>query len=336
MKKLFSKLFMIGALGLFAVSCSDDEEIIVTPDDEFDVELTFSDALGSISNPVVEDYALTVGQTVVKARVRITASQNMRRVYITRNVAGAGDLPYTPGDLSNAVTKPDGSIDVETSPQSLDYSLNLEVPSGLGTNGTVVYKFWATSGKGDYRNPENSFRAGIGQIEVTQGTGANPNTPVRTYTATMLAAPLADGSSETFLSLLDGELYRVDQGEEYSALWDFGYYYGNTLKASLAAAGNYPTSIIDVQAVANTTDAELNSCFFQLSTTTVAEFDAVDVSGDLNFVTKSTTERINDLNEGDIVEFVDNYGKKGLIEVVSITPGFGTDGQMTINVKVQP
>lgn len=330
----------LGALTLFASCGSDDEEIITNPEDEFDVELTFSDGTASIAEPVVELYGSSTGQTTFKARVTITATKTIRRVYVTTNVAGTGDEPFDLRDfgLSNKATKPDGSIDVESTgdQNTVDYTLNLPIPSGIGTNGTIVYSFWATNGKGDYRDPSNSLAAGVGQIEVTVGTGANPAAPVKSYSAKVFAAPLADGSSETFISLLDGQLYRIDEGAEFSRLWDFGYYYGNTLKASLAAAGNYPTSIIDVATVANTTDADLNSCFFQLSTKTTAEFDAIAVSGDLSFVTSSGNERINGLAVGDVVEFVDNYGKKGLIKVTEIVGTFNSGDYIKIDIKVQP
>jgi hypothetical protein len=332
MKKLFSKLFLVGALSGLALfsSCSSDDEIIVDPNAEFDVVLEFSDVSGDVTEPV----NVVSTQGTVKARVIVTSTKNMRRLYMTRNVGGAGDTPYTPADLTSKTTKPDGSIDVETDPNALDYALNLDVPSSI-TAGTVVYKFWATSGKGDYRDASNSFVAGIGEIELVYG-GTNAASPVKSYSAKILAAPLSDGSSNTFISLLDGKLYKINQGAEYSALWDFGYYYGSTLKASLAAAGNYPTSIIDVATVAQTTDAELNSCFFQLSSKTTTEFDAISVSGDLSFVTSSSVERINNLAVNDVIEFVDNYGKKGLIKVTQIVGTFNSTDYIKIDIKVQP
>ncbi len=334
MKKL-NRLFMIGALGLIGLlsSCSSDDEILVDPTSEFDVVLEFSNTSGDVTEPV----NVVPTQGIVKARVMVTSTSNMRRLYITRNVGGAGDVPYTPADLSNKVTKPDGSIDVETDPKSLDYSLNLDVPSSI-TAGTVVYKFWATSGKGDYRDVENSFVAGVGQIELVYG-GSNPAAPVKSYSAKMFAAPLGDGSSNTFISLLNGQLYKINQGTEYAAFWDFGYYYGASGLASLAASDNYPSSVIDVPAVSGTAKADLNSAYFKLSAKIVSDFEAVTTSGDLNSVSVTTiadNERINQLNVDDIVEFIDNYGKKGLIRVKSITPGFGNDGQMTIDIKVQP
>ena len=56
--------------------------------------------------------------------------------------------------------------------------------------------------------------------------------------------------------------------------------------------------------------------------------DAIDA-------TAITSERIQGLKVGDVVEFVDQYGNKGLIKVSNISPGFGSDGSITFDVKVQ-
>lgn len=332
---------MVGALAglLIASGCSDDDEVVTDPTDEFDVTLEFSDATASVGSPVVEPYASVDGQTSIKARLLITATKTIRRIYVTQNVAGQGDEPYDlrAAGLSNKTTKPDGSIDVESDAQPLDYTLTLPIPTGVGTNGTVVYKIWATNGRGDYRDPSNSLAAGIGEIDITVGTGANPAAPVKEFTAKMFEAPLGDGTSDSFISLLDGQLYQIADGTEYAKLWDFGYYYGNTGLASLASTFDYPKAIVDVPTVSGTAETELNEAYFKLSTSFDATgFDNVSVSGDLNSISSSSAQTITQLNVGDIVEFVDNYGKKGLIEIVAIVAGQGSTGSMTINVKVQP
>lgn len=354
MKRLFNRLFVVGALGTIGLlsSCSSDDEILVDPTSEFDVELAFSDN----GQDVTEPFALPEGQTIIKARVTVTSSKNMKRVYITRNVAGSGDLPYTPSDLSKATTKPDGSLDVETSPKALDYQLNLEVPAGLGTNGTVVYRFWTTSGKGDYRNPENSFVAGIGSIEVTAGTGVNPAAPVKSYTATILAAPTADAKSVSFVSLLNGDTYKISDGDEYAKLWDFGYAYlgdpasSDPTASTLASSYRYPlvfdhdndngtpnVGIADL--FDNVTREELNHVYFSMSAKNTGEFEAISVAGDLSYVSVAKNDdlgRISRLVAGDVIDFIDNYGKKGIIRVVSIVGTNGSDGKITIDIKVQP
>lgn len=338
MKKLFSKLFMVGALGLFAMSCGDDDNEAITPvvdpeetEDPFDARINNNSADSLTATVFLSD----VDDNIIDVLLSFTSTEDMTRVYVTENFQGQGDEKLDASDAFGVNDKGDGSIDLNSDLKNgFQFSLDFST-TGLPTEGTIVYKFWATAGKGDFRDMDKRLAEGPAILTIDLG-GTNPATQVKSYTATMLAAPLADGSSETFFSLLDGEVYRVDEGEEFSALWDFGYYYGATGLASLAAAGNYPTSIIDVATVANTTDAELNSCFFKLSTSTSDDFDGIEVSNNLNFISASTEERLNQIDEGDIIEFVDNYGKKGLIRVTSITPGFGNDGQMTIEVKVQP
>ena len=351
MKKLFSKLLMVGALaGLFiANGCSSDDEVVTDPTtDDFDVTLEFSDATASVSSPVVEPYASVDGQTSIKARLLITATKTIRRIYVTQNVAGTGDEPYDlrAAGLSNKTTKPDGSIDVESDAQPLDYTLTLPIPTGVGTNGTVVYKIWATNGRGDYRDPENSLAAGIGEIDITVGTGTNPATPVKEYTTTILAAPLDDGSSESWISLLDGQKYKISDGSEYGKLWDFGYYYGATGFASLASAYRFPqlfdnggTALVGISDLIGIDRAELNKVAFSTSSKTSADFDGITTFGDLNYVSLSidadnTQGRINTLAAGDVIDFIDNYGKKGAIRVVSISGDFA--GSITIDIKVQP
>ena len=41
----------------------------------------------------------------------------------------------------------------------------------------------------------------------------------------------------------------------------------------------------------------------------------------------------SNLEENDIVEFLDQYGNKGLIKITNIIPGNGSNGQITFNVK---
>lgn len=330
--KQFTKLgFMAALLGglTFFSSCDDNDEITpVDPDAEYDVVLNLEEGGQDDNGTVVVD-ANT--QATISAKVTFTStSLSMRRLYITQNVNGQGDEPF---ELqANIDKKADGSIDIEAAnSNNVEYVLNLPVPSGV--DGTVVYKLWTTTGRGDYRDPSQRFAVGIGTITLNYG-GTNAAAEVKSYSATILAAPLADGSSETFISLLDGQTYQIKQGEEYVDFWDFGYYYGNTNKASLASTDAYPSSIINVEAIANTTDP-LNNTYFKLSTKTSAEFDAISVSGDLDFITQPTSETITGLVAGDIIEFVDDYGKKGMIKVVDVVGTNGSNDYIKLDIKVQ-
>ncbi|UII31536.1 hypothetical protein LVD17_24895 [Fulvivirga ulvae] len=335
MKKTMKLGFMMTLLSglMFFASCDDNDEITpVDPNAEYDAILRLSEAAtGDTTTATVNVDANT--QSTIKARVTfLSTSASMRRLYITQNVGGQGDEPFE--ITANVDKKADGSIDIEAANSNgIVYELTLPVPSGVGS-GTVVYELWTTTGRGDYRDQTQRLAVGPGTITLNYG-GANEAAEVKSFSAKLLDAPLADGSSETFISLLDGQVYKINQGEEYVDFWDFGYYYGATGKASLASTDDYPSSVIDIETIANTSDA-LNTAYFALSSKTSADFDAIAVSGDLSFVTKPTSQRINQLAAGNIIEFVDHYGKKGLIRVTEINGTDGSDGYIEIDVKVQP
>lgn len=330
MKKLLNYSLMLALVGFTFTSCDNNEEIIPNdPDGEYDVELELTEGEGDEQATVNVD-ANT--QSSITALVQFNSTDaSMKRLYITQNIGGQGEEPF---ELSaNIDKKGDGSIDIETANgNSFEYELTLPVPSGV--DGNVVYTLWTTSGRGDYRDKTQRLAVGTGTITLQYG-GTNPEAEVKAYTAKLLAAPLADGSSETFISLLDGEVYKINQGEEYVDLWDFGYYYGATNNASLSSTADYPSSIINIPEVANTTD-ELNNTYFAISTKTSADFDNINVAGDLNFISQPASETITGLSQGDIIEFVDDYGKKGMIRVVEVKGTDGSSDYIEIDIKVQP
>lgn len=329
---------MVGALGLFAMSCSDDDnEVIapVTPEDEFDARLNNNAADSLTATVFVTD--VTDGEINVQLKFQ---SSGMDRVYITQNVQGQGDEKVDAEETFGVQAKGDGSIDLSGDDrESFNFEFTFNT-TGLPTEGTIVYNFWTTTGKGDFR--DETKRLGVGPAVLTINLGGNnPASLVKEYSTTILAAPLADGSSETFVSLIDGELYRIDEGEEFSAFWDFGYYYGASgvsagQQASLASTSVYEESFgfVDVDGIAGTT--ELNEAFFALSDLTGADFDGVEVAADLSAIETPSNQVVNNLEAGDIIEFVDNYGKKGLIRVIRVVGTFNSTDFIEIDIKVQP
>ncbi len=341
MRKLGS-LLVLGTLA-FVVGCSDDGEDVpspiapVTP-----VELLTADIRLDENSGDVTEMATVAADSTAKVRVTFVdgsdAAKNIRRVYITQNIAGTGEEKFDVSVLGSGIdTKGDGSIDVENkTSDSVVYEFNLPVPSALGSGGTAVYKFWSTSGKGDFRNSDKRLAIGVGTLTLKVGNGEN-TAMVKSYTDLQLNAPLNDGSSNSFISTLDGAIYKINQGEEFVAFWDFGYFYGATGLASFASTENYPSSVINIATVANTTSEDtFNKVYFAESTKTAADFTAVSTSGDLNSITASTEQRVTQMNEGDVIEFVDNYGKKGLIMIKEIEPGNGSGDFVKFDMKVQP
>ncbi|HEY5826214.1 MAG TPA: hypothetical protein VIT44_17710, partial [Cyclobacteriaceae bacterium] len=130
-------------------------------------------------------------------------------------------------------------------------------------------------------------------------------------------------------------------GIEYVSLWDVGYLYSTATldAATLRAPYNYPAIAIDIPSKASTTNEELNKTYFKRSTISTAEFNEVDASSELNFVSVTKTDAnlvVTQLVTNDIVEFIDQYGKKGLIKVLQVSGTNGSDGFIRVAIKVQP
>jgi len=359
--------FILLLMAFFVASCSsDDGSVFQTPtpppgegdeggdeggDETPEVAtLVFNEADPS-DDKIVAEASGEVG-TSVPGRVIFTSdATTQRRMYITQNISGQGDMPFNnfnldSDDLQKAL-KADGSIDLDgATKKEIDFTFELPVPDI--DNGSIVYSFWTTKGKGDFRDPTKRLALGVGTITVTVGNGTNPTAEVRNFTGVRLFAPAVDGTTETFFSLLNEEVYRINEGPEFRAFWDFGYYYGASGvseddNASFASTAAYDESfgfpVEGLEPGDDEEDAEnetLNEAFFGLSTLDADAFDGIMLSGDLNSVTQSDSQKITNLSVDDVIEFVDNYGKKGLIKITAIEAGFDNNDYIEFDVKIQP
>ncbi|WP_299441023.1 hypothetical protein [uncultured Aquimarina sp.] len=329
-------ILIVFTLGLLFTGCSADDNtdlIITDPNAEFDADLLVTEAgTGDRRNVTVN--ASDVSGSTFKAKVAFSAnSANMRRLYITQNISAFGEEPFV-FTSQEVDEKPDGSLDLVGDDKDT-FEFQLDLPKPTMTDGTVVYKLWATTGRGDFRDVNKRNALGdnvVGIITVRYGTGVNDGSGIKAFSQTILAAPLADGSSNTFISLYNNEVYKISEGEETAALWDFGYYYGATQNASLASTANYPTNIIDVPTISSLTTAELNNFYIAAST---IDFDAVAVASDLDGITAPTSERVTGLSVNDVLEFADQYGNKGVIKITEISGTDGTGDFIRFDVKVQ-
>ena len=343
-------------MALFITSCSsDDGSVFQTPGTEGEEEeeaevatLVFNEA-DSSNDIIVAEASGEVG-TSVPGRVIFTSdASTQRRMYITQNISGQGDMPFNDFNLASddlqKALKADGSIDLDGATRNeIDFTFNLPVPDI--DNGSIVYSFWTTTGKGDFRDTTKRIALGVGTITVTVGTGTNPTSEVRSFTGITLFAPAVDGSTETFFSLLNEEVYRINVGREFRAFWDFGYYFGAqgtsaNDQASFASTATYNEAfgfpVEGLEPAADEDDEEtLNEAFFGTSDLDVDAFDSITLSGELDNIVSSDAQKITNLSEGDIVEFVDNYGKKGLIKVTFVEAGFDNDDFIVFDVKIQP
>jgi len=164
--------------------------------------------------------------------------------------------------------------------------------------------------------------------------------PARSYSATLLYAPLGNNESKTFFSTNTGLTYSMSDvlgsSEVISDDIDFGYYYGSTDMASLSAPSDYFIYDLCAWSVKNATQFAATS----LSST---DFSEIVTFADIDAAYDGGTDAgkiITELAEGDVIAFAtdatkEGGSKKGVILIKTIT---GTDGEgdnIEIDVLVQ-
>lgn len=344
MKNLVKFSFLaLASSALLFTSCNEDdaEDVLGSVDDGTNTEETYSihlntDDVDPKDSETVNISELDADATEFIVNVKLESDEEMKRLYMTKNVFGQGAEKFEleiPG--KNLAKKGDGSIDL-AKVMEVNYDIPFEVlENPLDLEGTIVYKIWATTGRGDYRDDTNDNAVGVGTLTVNYG-GENAGMEIKSYTAKMLAAPLADGSSDTFFSTLDGEIYTIEENDQVK-YWDFGYYYLSSTGATIASIADYHTGVVDIPTITELDVLELNSCYFKESILTADDFESIDYDS-LNAleVSFSDEQRAPQLVEGTIIEFVNAYMKKGLIMVTDLEPGDGSNDYIEISVKVQP
>ncbi len=326
----YASPFLIAMGSLFVFSCDTNDEIMVDPNAQFDAVLEVNEDGPANPDVVVNVNAIT--QSEIEAKVSFKATTSMKRLYITQNIKGQGETKFAPTESVDL--KGDGSVDLTgKNDKDFEFQFTLPVPSGLGTDGTVVYKFWVTSGNGDFRDETQRLIGTPGTITLKSGTSSNPTASVKKFENVKLFTPTADANSMTFVSLLDGRVYTIEQGEEYITFWDFGYINLADGGPALHATSSYPAvAIPSLDALTETK----NLVYFKNSTKTGVEFDAITMSSELDFITTPSETFVKSLVTGDIVEFVDQYGKKGMIKVLEAMEGNESNKFIRIAIKVQP
>lgn len=339
---------------LFLTSCSNDDNaaIVATDDDKKDVENVVKvNATNANTTERTADIKALPATTVPVIVEFTKENKTLNRLYVTQTVSGSNEGPVAydidPNGTLKLSKKADGSVDLEGD-QEKAFSFKIDFPAPATTNGTVQYIIWATSQRGDFRDltNDNSYEDNTTHavITITAGTAAEVS-GYREFEQTItLEAPLADASSKTFVSAFNGAIYSIKGAQETAALWDFGYFYDNTFGASFYSTATFPASGFTdpIETVTGIAKSELNKCYFGKSTKTAAEFDAVNTAAGLNnsltTASKQDTSSFNAANAlevNDVVEFMDQYGNKGLIKITALTKGTGVKGRITFRVKVQ-
>ena len=168
-------------------------------------------------------------------------------------------------------------------------------------------------------------------------------TAVKEYDAKLqLFAPDGDGKNKAFFSTDDGKTYSnadvVGTADPVSPKIDFGYFYGNTNKASLAAPASYPEAVFDIGAWGTK-----NATKLKVTGMATDHFAMIKTNDDIlshwamSEMTDADGDAI-DLKVGDIVGFeltADKGAKKGFILVTDIVGTFGSKDYIEISVVMQ-
>ena len=342
---------MVGALGFVLMSCGDDDNETITviePNDPFDARINNNSADSVNATVFLSD----IDDGIIDVLLSVSSTEDMKRVYTTQNLLGQGEEKVDASDVFGVNDKGDGSIDLSSDLENgFEFSLDFST-AGLPVSGTLVYTFWTTTGKGDFRDITKRFAEGPFTLTIDLG-GENPaNQALKATSGIRLEAPTGDARSETFISTLDCEVYQIASGStdeenlEFTQLWDFGYYFLNSTGASLASPSNYPSlfadpdggsDLVNVFDFLGINSEEVNDAYFELAEAAV-DYDAITNVSDLTSITTASSadpQVINNLEVGDVVFVVNQYGKNAIIRVTNIEPGFGSNDFIEFDIKVE-
>lgn len=351
------KNLLIAITVLFAISsCSDDDESVFEqpeePGSEFDARLNTAFPDSTSATVFLSD----IDDNKIDVFMSFSSNEPMKRFYSTVNVQNQGEETFAIGQLTGAEDKADGSLELDPD-QKEAFSINLDLTttSLSSGEGTVVYKFWTTTGKGDFRDDEKRQATAPLILTVNLG-GTNPATPLVSSEDIRLFAPTADLMSESFVSSVDGEIYALDEFE-FSDLWDIGYSAQSNNPQLSSAFGSpqrffYPegsNTIVSFQELiaaqlGDSAAADLNMAYF-VDIDDSFDFDGATSVGDLSALSVSSsnpqTIDIPTDADGDIIAFIDQYGNKGVIRIDALVDAnndgdyFNNVDYVQIDIKVQ-
>ncbi len=285
----------------------------------------------------------------------VPGSLKSKRIYVTQGYQGEHGEPCK---LSGYHIASDGSMKMSDNYGPFVFKLPIKLLDKPAED-HYEYKVWITSGVGDHKKTEKNLSVGVGSIIVdyhdyktetaktTNIKEINGKNDVRNFVI-KLAAPLMDGSSKSFASLSYADVFSLKDDKESLPLIDFGYYFLERDGASLASPAGFSfattfkrnnniITTVDVNRVAKEVDLlDLNQCFFKKSQLSVAEFDQINSTDELDFIVQSNKPKITKIQKDDVIEFVAKNGKKGLIKVEHISGSYNRDDFILLDIKLQP
>jgi len=297
MKKLFNLFAASMLVGiLFVTSCTDNDE----PQD-LNPTLNFKGGAGYIS----QDATLEVNEQFtigITAQANANSQKNLTNLRVTRT-------------FDNNIW-----FDWDTAINTNAYSIDANFLA-LNVEGTERIEFTIT----DKDDKKSSVSLNI-TTEQTAG-------PINFYTQKVLGSyESATGSS---FASVDGTIYNLADAKTNADKIDWLYFYGATNEATLAAPDDADAANV-FNDVTNglQTWSKLNMTRFKKVVTAINWDDIVDDSIILQETAEGVIEtKINKLAVGDMLAFITEGGKHGMLKIDAIT--VGTAGTIEIAVKVQ-
>ena len=157
--------------------------------------------------------------------------------------------------------------------------------------------------------------------------------PISTYSNTILGSFNSIVGSAFASS--NGTVYTITDAKTNCMLIDWLYYYGATNFGTIAAPNDVVAGTIFVGANGLSTWSHLNATVFKKVTDVISNWDGITNDSLVLIETQTgvTATSVTSLAVNDILAFITEPGKKGLLQVTTIDPG--TAGTITYNVKVQ-
>lgn len=245
---------------------------------------------------------LAVGVESVNITGSVTAENGLKEVKIYKTVDLSESLLNTYDNIANSPF---------TSSDSINYTFDFTL-SGITQDMTLTIEV--------IDNEDKTSSASV-DIEVAEIAG---------YDIVLMGAQNnADYGSTA--SLVTGQVYKIsgDEAKNNSANIDVVYYFG----AKNAAL--YSPSQEDIQATSfNITSwSVINSTLFTASTMSTSTFDAVTTVAEIESAGTPSLDVIPELAVGDVVAFVTDDGKKGILKVSALEAT--ASGTITLSVKVE-
>jgi len=168
---------------------------------------------------------------------------------------------------------------------------------------------------------------------------AAPAAAIKTYSATLLYAPLASGAQKCALATSTGSTYNQADAKANASTIDILYFYGSSATYALGCPADALTTAyndLSTWSVQNTTTFVTTSANFA-SITTSADILAAYNNGTYanNGTGANKAARIYNLSTNQVVGFKTAAGKYGILQVTNETGTDGTGAYIQIDVKVQ-